>query len=200
MNEWEADSFNSWASTEFNHILWNPKALHNIHRRMPLVPILRQINPVRSLQSYFCKINVSVVLLTTPVLQAVSLLQVPSPKYMHISYPQCLSNSKLMKSKFKKFWAVSVRSKAWGLRPLACWDCGFESCWEHSCLSLVNVVRFQVEISATDRSLVQRSSTECMPLCAIICNNNPLNFRLYFGFRRAELAPRNSPSLIWSLF
>jgi hypothetical protein len=26
------------------------------------------------------------------------------------------------------------------LRPLACWDCGFESCRGHGCLSLVNVV------------------------------------------------------------
>jgi hypothetical protein len=27
-----------------------------------------------------------------------------------------------------------------GLRPLACWDCGFESRWGHLCLSLVIVV------------------------------------------------------------
>jgi hypothetical protein len=27
-----------------------------------------------------------------------------------------------------------------GMGPLACWDCGFESCRGHGCLSLVNVV------------------------------------------------------------
>ena len=27
-----------------------------------------------------------------------------------------------------------------GLRPLACWDCGFESCRGHGCLSVVSVV------------------------------------------------------------
>jgi hypothetical protein len=27
-----------------------------------------------------------------------------------------------------------------------CWDCGFESCWEHVCLSLVSVVCCQVEV------------------------------------------------------
>jgi hypothetical protein len=27
-----------------------------------------------------------------------------------------------------------------GLLPLACWDCGFESCWGHRCSSLVFVV------------------------------------------------------------
>jgi hypothetical protein len=46
------------------------------------------------------------------------------------------------------------------LRPLACWDCEFESRLGHGCLSLVNVVCCQVEISATGRSLVQRGPTE----------------------------------------
>ena len=36
-----------------------------------------------------------------------------------------------------------------GLRPLACWDCGFESLRRHGCLSVLSVVRCQVEVSAT---------------------------------------------------
>jgi hypothetical protein len=48
-----------------------------------------------------------------------------------------------------------------GLWPLACWDRGFESHRGHGCLSLVNVVCCQVEVSATGWSLVQRSPTEC---------------------------------------
>ena len=36
-----------------------------------------------------------------------------------------------------------------GLRPLACWECGFESHRGHGCLSLVIVVYCQVEVSAT---------------------------------------------------
>ena len=36
-----------------------------------------------------------------------------------------------------------------GLRPLACRDCEFESHRSHGCLSLVSVVSFQVEVSAT---------------------------------------------------
>jgi hypothetical protein len=47
------------------------------------------------------------------------------------------------------------------LRPLACWDCGFESRLGHVCLSLVSVVCCQVEVSETGWSLVQRSPTEC---------------------------------------
>jgi hypothetical protein len=34
-----------------------------------------------------------------------------------------------------------------GLRPLAYWDCGFESRLGHECLSLVSVVCCQVEVS-----------------------------------------------------
>jgi hypothetical protein len=35
-----------------------------------------------------------------------------------------------------------------GLRPLFCWDCEFESCRAHGCLSVVSVVCCQVEVSA----------------------------------------------------
>jgi len=55
-----------------------------------------------------------------------------------------------------------------GLRPLACWDCGFESHRGHGCLSVVSVVCCQVEVSATRWSLVQRSPTDCgASLCVI---------------------------------
>jgi len=43
-----------------------------------------------------------------------------------------------------------------GLRPLACWDCGFESRRERGCLSVVSVVCCQV----VPASLVQTSPTE----------------------------------------
>ena len=43
-----------------------------------------------------------------------------------------------------------------GLRPLACWDCAFESHREHGCLSIVKVV-----CCATGRSLVQGSFIRC---------------------------------------
>jgi hypothetical protein len=48
-----------------------------------------------------------------------------------------------------------------GLRPLACWNCGFESRRGFECLPLPNFVDRQVVVSATGRSLVQRSPTEC---------------------------------------
>ena len=36
-----------------------------------------------------------------------------------------------------------------GLRPLACWDCRFESRREYGCLSLVSIVYCPTEVSAT---------------------------------------------------
>jgi hypothetical protein len=47
------------------------------------------------------------------------------------------------------------------MRQLACCDCGIESRRQHGCLSTVSVVCCQVQVSATGRSLVQRSPTEC---------------------------------------
>ena len=56
---------------------------------------------------------------------------------------------------------VAVPSKVWFCGPSLCWDCGFESRRGHRYLSLVSVVCCHVDISATGRSLVQRSPTEC---------------------------------------
>ena len=55
-----------------------------------------------------------------------------------------------------------------GLRSPNCWDRGLESRRGHGCLSLVRVVRCQVEVSATGRSLVQRSPTDC-GVCVCVC-------------------------------
>ena len=60
---------------------------------------------------------------------------------------------------------VVARSKGVGLRPLACWDCGFESHRGHGCLSVVSVVCCQVEVSATRWSLIQRSPTYVARRC-----------------------------------
>jgi hypothetical protein len=56
-----------------------------------------------------------------------------------------------------------------GLQPVACYDRGFESRRRRGCSSVVSVVHCQVEVSATGRSLVQRSPTNCgcVRLCVI---------------------------------
>ena len=44
---------------------------------------------------------------------------------------------------------VAGRSKAVGLRPLACCDCEFKSRLGHGCLSVESVLWPQVEVAAT---------------------------------------------------
>jgi len=50
--------------------------------------------------------------------------------------------------------AVVTRSNGVGMRPLACWDCGFEYGRGHGCLSLVCVMYCQVDkpLSRADHS------------------------------------------------
>jgi len=52
---------------------------------------------------------------------------------------------------------MAARSKAWGLRPVACWDSRFESRRGNGCLSVVSVV------CCTGRGLCQCFSTFVRP-------------------------------------
>jgi len=47
------------------------------------------------------------------------------------------------------------------LRQLASWYCRFQSGRGHGCVSVANVEGYQVEVSLTGCSLVQRSPTDC---------------------------------------
>jgi len=85
---------------------------------------------------------------------------------------------------FEKYESYcSKRLPQWprSLRPFTCWNYGFESHWRHEHLSPVIVVCCQVEVSATGRSLVQRSPTECMNVSG--CDWRTSNERP--GFTRA---------------
>ena len=54
------------------------------------------------------------------------------------------------------------------LRLLACWDCVFESCRAHGCLSIASFVCCQEEVPATGRTLVRSGPTESMRLRVVV--------------------------------
>jgi hypothetical protein len=62
-----------------------------------------------------------------------------------------------------------------GLCPPASWDCKFESRRKHEYLSVVSIVCCEVEVSETDRSLVQRGpivgTNACVFECVMVNSN-----------------------------
>jgi hypothetical protein len=78
-----------------------------------------------------------------------------------ITSSSCVQDDGLIESRHIKQFQFSISNTCRFQWPLACRDCGFESLRGHGYLSLLSVECGQVEISASELSLVQRSTTEC---------------------------------------
>jgi predicted Zn-ribbon and HTH transcriptional regulator len=91
----------------------------------------------------------------------------PSKKRRLTTYTNSFKNLTILMELHKTNAGPSGRTvKGVSLRPLACWNCGFESHRWHG--SVVSVVWCQVEVSETGWSLVQRNSTNFdASLCVI---------------------------------
>jgi hypothetical protein len=76
------------------------------------------------------------------------------------------------------------------MRLLAPWDCGFQSRRGRKTFFLVIVVCCQVEVSKSDRSLVQRSPTDC-----VVCLSVILKLRYWWGLGPVVLLRHNK---IWT--
>jgi len=60
----------------------------------------------------------------------------------------------------RAFWDV-------GLRPLACWNCGFEFHWGHWCLSVVSIVLLGRGLCD---ELITRPEESYRPWCIVVCD------------------------------
>jgi hypothetical protein len=86
---WEANSLS--ASQEIPRLLRNPNVHCRVHNSTPLVPILTQMNPVRTFTLYFPKIHSDIIPIYARVFQVVTFLQVFRPKScLYVSSLPCM--------------------------------------------------------------------------------------------------------------
>jgi len=135
--------------------------------------VLSQLDPFYTLTLHFYKTLFNIALPLIPTSPKLHLRSRFSYQHFFIIFhlPMCVTCSAnlgilyLITSVLG--WPIQVAARSEELVPAArLLGKRIESRQGHGCLSLVSVVCCQVEVYATDRSLVQRSPTECgVPEC-----------------------------------
>jgi hypothetical protein len=111
---WGANRFS--ASQEITPISWNPKVHYRIHKYAPPVPIHSQLDLVHNPTTHFLKINLNIILPSTPGSPKRSLLlsfphlnPVHTSPLPHTCYVPCQAHSSRCHHLHSIGWAVQTR-------------------------------------------------------------------------------------------
>jgi hypothetical protein len=104
---WEAA--NCAATQELHSILWNPKVHYRVHKSLPFVPILSQIDPVHTIPSHLSKIHFIIMLLqSTPVFLLSFLLYFSLKSPPRMLHELSISSSLIILGEEYKLWSCPV--------------------------------------------------------------------------------------------
>ena len=107
---WEANRFS--VSEEIPRISWNAMVRYRVHKYMPLVPILSQLDPIHTPTSYFLKIHLNIIL---PSMPGSLSLRFPHQKP---EYTSPLPHTRYMSRPPHSSWFYHPNNIGWGVQTI----------------------------------------------------------------------------------
>ena len=131
----EANRFS--ASQEIPHIFLDPKVQYRIHKCPPSVPILSQFDPIHTPTSHFLKINLNIILPSTPGSPEWSLsLRFP---HQNTSYASPLPHAHYMPRPSHSYWFDHPHNIGWALQNIR--QCRSLSSADHKAVQIIKQCR-----------------------------------------------------------